>query len=47
MTVVDLEGEKVEKAEAMDGNEDLMLGVCAKMAAGLPITNSFRLFQVV
>ena len=45
--MVDLEGKAVEKQETMDGNGDLMLGVCAKMRAGLPVTNSFRLFQVV
>ena len=47
LAVVDLEGEAVKNTENLDGNEDLMLGVCAKMKAGLPVTNSFRLFQVV
>ena len=29
-----------------DGQEDLMLGVCATLQAGIPLTHSDRLFQV-
>ena len=47
--MLDPEGRVVDgqkEPSQLEGVEDLMLGVCAMTGGRLPVTNSFRLFQV-
>ena len=47
--MLDPEGRVVDgqkEPSQLEGVEDLMLGVCAMTGGKLPVTNSFRLFQV-
>ena len=48
MEVIEPGGRVVDREAdpaAMEGSEDLMLGVCAALQASIPVTGSARLFQ--